>query len=231
MQKYCENNQLTSVSHSPYPTNLTTLIEKRPQVIESLLNDLDISETCGSFGVVVHFGKETKTINPLHSYQLIIETLNEVLVSWKGSCKILLENNAGKPGSIGTTLEELVQIRKLTDAPEKIGFCFDTCHAYASGLWNGENWNELCLKGEELNYFKHLECIHFNNSKYPTGEGKDRHANIVGNGHITKRQWEEFLSSNVNKGIPLILETPDEIISHKEEIAQIKQVWEDNPLI
>lgn len=139
-KKFCEENYLESVAHTPYPTNLTPRDEtKRNKVVQSLLNDLEICEACGSIGAVVHFGKQISSGDLLVSYQLMIEMLNEILGQWEGNCKILLENSAGKPGSIGTTLEELVMVRNLCDQPEKIGFCLDTCHTFASGLWNGEN--------------------------------------------------------------------------------------------
>src|SRR5699024_2849447 len=107
-------------------------------VINSLVNDLEIANACGSIGVVVHFGKMISQDAPLASYRLMIDMLNETLQQWNGNSKILLENTGGKPGTIGTTLEELVQVRHLCAHPERIGFCLDTCHAFASGLWNGE---------------------------------------------------------------------------------------------
>ncbi|MDQ0218866.1 endonuclease IV [Peribacillus cavernae] len=173
-KEFCLENQLISIAHSPYPTSLTASKNKREAVIVSLINDLEIADSCGAAGVVVHFGSQISETDPLASYQLMIEMLNSVLVQWEGDCKILLENNAGipGPGTIGTTLEELVQVRSLCDDPGKIGFCFDTCHAFASGLWNGYNWKELAGKGLNLGYFDHLYAIHLNNSKYGTGLGK-----------------------------------------------------------
>lgn len=225
-KRYCKENAIESVAHSPYPTSLTPLDDKKKdQVIHSLLNDLKITEACGSIGVVVHFGKIISLDNPLASYQLMIEMLNEILYQWEGSSKILLENNAGKPGTIGTTLEELVQVRNLCEQPEKIGFCLDTCHAFASGLWNGENWEEVLKKGKELSYFKHLDVIHFNNSKYETGLGKDRHANILGHGYITETQFDKLIRTPELKNIPFILETPKEDITHKDEIQVILEKW------
>ncbi|UOR12564.1 deoxyribonuclease IV [Halobacillus amylolyticus] len=225
-KKFCEENKLESVSHTPYPTRLTaTDNHKRNQVIHSLLNDLEITEACGSIGVVVHFGKQISNEDPLASYRLMIEILNEILGQWEGKCKILLENNAGKPGSIGTTLEELVQVRNLCESPEKIGFCLDTCHAFSSGLWNGKNWAEVLGEGLELGYFDHLNAIHFNNSKYATESGKDRHANIFGRGYIKEAQFEELIKTSQLEDIPFILETPKERITHKEEIQQLQQKW------
>lgn len=104
----------------------------------------------------------------------------------------------------------------------------DTCHAYASGLWNGENTEELIEKGDSLGYWEHLKAIHLNNSKYPTGSKKDRHANIFNstNGYINAEQLKELVKTPVTAGIPLILETPDgEGVSHREEIKMLKQRW------
>ncbi|SEA99113.1 deoxyribonuclease-4 [Thalassobacillus cyri] len=226
-REFCMEKGIVSVSHTPYPTSLTPADNaKRKQVVESLLNDLEITDACGSIGVVVHFGKRIDDGEPLVSYQLMIAVLNEVLSQWDGGCKILLENNAGKPGSMGTTLEELVQVRSLCDQPERIAFCLDTCHAFASGLWNGDNWNEVLEKGMELDYFNHLEAIHFNNSKYDTGSGKDRHANILGeDGYITEEQFDQLITTPQLADLPFILETPKETSTHEAEIKQLQNKW------
>ncbi|OIJ15638.1 endonuclease IV [Anaerobacillus arseniciselenatis] len=223
-KQFCQLNELVSVAHTPYPTKLISEnrdLEK--QIISSLLNDLEIAEACGSLGVVVHFGS-MKSGDPLEGYKKMISLLNSVLHKWSGNALILIENNAGAGTNMGTTLEEMVQIRKLTDAPEKIGFCFDTCHSFASGLWDGDNWDSLVEKGLELGYFQHLKVIHLNNSKYASGKRKDRHANLL-NGYITKTQLEQFIHSSVVNNVPLILETPiDEAKhSHKDEIQLVKQ--------
>ncbi|MCR2822247.1 deoxyribonuclease IV [Lederbergia panacisoli] len=226
---FCEENAILSVSHSPYPTSLTPNDErKRDQVIQSLLNDLKITEACGSIGVVVHFGKKVSHLTLLESYQLIIEMLNEGLSEWEGNAKILLENNAGLPGAFGTTLEELVQIRKLCDYPEKIGFCFDTCHAFSCGLWDGENWSDLLEKGEDLGYFEELQLVHFNNSKYNTRIGQDRHAPIFGPGYIKESQFDQFVNTPQFANIPFILETPKEEIPHEKEIQLLQEKWGDH---
>ncbi|WP_409305844.1 deoxyribonuclease IV [Peribacillus sp. SCS-155] len=225
-REFCLQHKIITVAHTPYPTNITPADDKKEAVIASLSNDLEIAESCGSAGIVVHFGSQVSTTDPLASYRLMIEMLNAVLARWDGACKILLENNAGVPGHIGTTLEELVQVRNLCQFPEKIGFCLDTCHAFASGLWDGENWAALEEQGMKLGYFSHLYAIHFNNSKYPSGQGKDRHANIFKGGHITEDQFERLLHSEILQDKPFILETPSkEGISHKQEIDELIKKW------
>jgi deoxyribonuclease IV len=223
---YCLENNLISIAHTPYPTSLTPSNEKKDITVQSLLNDLEIANSCGSIGVVVHFGSHISSRDPLAGYQLMIEMLNQVLEQWEGECLILLENVAGIPGTMGTTMEELVQIRSLCKFPEKIGYCFDTCHAFASSIWTGDNLKEFVQKGKELGYFTHLKAIHLNNSKYPVGSGKDRHANIFQNGYIKVDQFEKLITLPILKDIPFILETPSDLgISHQEEIENLYKNW------
>ncbi|MEH7178160.1 deoxyribonuclease IV [Neobacillus vireti] len=225
-KEFCQEHGMVSVAHTPYSTSLTPSEDKKELTIASLLNDLEIADSCGSVGVIVHFGSQIRKTDPLASYHLMLEMLNSVLSQWSGECLLLIENNAGTKGALGTTFEELVQIRNLADYPEKIGFCLDTCHMFASGLWNGENTEEFFAKGQELHYFKHLKIIYLNNSKYPTGSRKDRHANIFQNGLIKDEHLKDIVTSPILKQIPFVLETPDdEGITHREEIKQLYQKW------
>jgi deoxyribonuclease IV len=226
-REFCRENGLQSVAHTPYSTSLTPADDKKELTIASLLNDIEIANACGSIGVVVHYGSQISKTDPLASYHLMLDILNNVLSQWGGECLLLIENNAGTKGALGTTLEELVQIRNLCECPEKIGFCLDTCHAFASGLWTGETTKQFIEKGQELNYFDHLKAIHLNNSKYPAGSRKDRHANIfANNGLIDEKDLKSLVTSKLFKEIPLILETPDdEGISHKDEMEMLKKKW------
>jgi deoxyribonuclease-4 len=216
--RYCEEHQLVSIAHTPYPTEIAVEEEElKKRTIQSILNDLEIAEACGSIGVVIHFGKY-KGSDPLQGYRNMIATLNAVLSHWRGDSLILLENNAGQGVKMGTTLDELVKIRILCDYPDKIGFCLDTCHAFASGLWNGENLSLVIEHGQKLGYFQHLKAIHFNDSMYPTNSFRDRHANI-GKGHIGVNKMQELITNPIFRDVPFILETPTYLdYTHKEEI-------------
>jgi deoxyribonuclease-4 len=206
--RYCKDNGIASIAHSPYPTNLA--VDEpglRKATIESILNDLEIAEACGSIGLVVHFGK-FKGQDPLQGYKNIIQLINDITASWNGRTLLLIENQAGETTFMGTTFEESVKVRGLVNEPEKVGFCFDTCHGFASGLWKGYDWKEVEARGIASGYFDHLQAVHFNDSKYKSGSGKDRHANI-GAGVIGEKFLAEFLRSPViKKGMPVVLETP-----------------------
>lgn len=223
---YCREKGMFSIAHTPYPTNLAAEAgERRTIVVRSLLNDLDIAEACGSVGVVVHFGIY-KGPTLLDGYKSIVETLNEVLRSWNGSAKLLIENQSGEHARMGMTFEELVGIRNLTSKPEAVGFCLDTCHAFASGLWNGSDWEQVEAKGRQLGYFAHLHAVHLNDSVYPFQSYKDRHANI-GKGELGSAAFRSFLASPAVRQVPLVLETPvSASCTHAQEIAELSRLVE-----
>src|SRR5690606_41574834 len=119
---------------------------------------------------------------------------------------------------------EPFQVRSLCRHPERIGYCLATCHAFASGLWNGSNWGELEEKGRQLGYWADLAVIHLNDSRYPSGSHKDFHANI-GRGRIGDEAFRLMLRSPVVQGIPLILETPhDPQFAVEAEIRHVKEL-------
>ncbi|WP_127533666.1 deoxyribonuclease IV [Paenibacillus kobensis] len=221
---YCTERGLHSIAHTPYPTNLAAAdADQRSRTVSSLLNDLDIAEACGSIGVVVHFGIY-KGAEPLAGYQNIITALNEVTAQWDGKAKLLIENQAGDHAFMGTTFEELATVRSLCNAPLQIGFCLDTCHLFASGGWNGEPNAPWLKKATETGVLPHIEAIHFNDSKYESGQRKDRHA-AIGAGMIGEQGLRWLLQAPELKNVPFVLETPTEGAgSHKQQLERMV-IW------
>ncbi|OBZ18181.1 endonuclease IV [Bacillus sp. FJAT-27264] len=221
---FCRENGIVSIAHTPYPTNMAAGKDAAipgAVMVSSLRNDLEIAEACGSLGIVVHFG-QFGGMEPLQGYQNIIQCMNATLASWEGRTKLLIENQAGNHGREGMTLEELVKVRELSQYPDKIGFCFDTCHAYAAGIWNPEDTEALLRRGDDLGYWPHLVAIHLNDSKYPLASRRDRHA-AIGRGYIGEKGLAGLLTSEPLQGAALVMETekgPDG--SHSREISLVK---------
>ncbi|WP_340023918.1 deoxyribonuclease IV [Paenibacillus sp. FSL K6-1096] len=218
---YCREQGMASIAHTPYPTNLAAGPGEREGMVASLRNDLEIAEACGSAGIVVHFG-HFAGMEPLQGYQNIIQCINDTLTGWEGRCKLLIENMAGNHGQEGMTLEELVKVRELSRYPGKIGFCFDTCHAFASGTWNPERTGELLERGERLGYWTELTAVHLNDSLYPYGSRRDRHAGI-GHGCIGAPALRELLTQGPLRHKVVVMETekgPDGI--HRDEITAVR---------
>lgn len=225
-REICERYGILSVAHTPYPSNLAVGPNDEEgqyeRIIMSLRNDLEIAESCGSVGIVVHFGTY-KQRNPLQGYQNIIQCINEVLSGWNGKAKLLIENQAGDHGMMGITLEEMVQIRNLCQSPDHIGFCLDSCHAFASGMWTGKDDTTFMSHAEKLGYFDALEVIHLNDSKYPALSRKDRHAR-VGMGYIGELGFRSFFRHPALRSKPLIMESETgKDGTYKEDIDKIRQ--------
>ncbi|MCP1308392.1 deoxyribonuclease IV [Paenibacillus tyrfis] len=229
--RFCREHGLLSIAHTPYPTNLAVGPgELRQATIASLRNDLEIADACGSVGVVVHFGKY-KGEDPLQGYKNIIQCMNEALAGYTGRSLLLIENQAGEGTSMGTTLEELVQVRNLCAFPRLVGFCLDTCHAFASGLWpsSKDGWPELERHAAATGYLQDLRAIHLNDSVYPRGAHKDRHA-MIGRGEIGEARFASLLRSTALKSmpdLPAVLETP--VLrgsTHASEIRYVKELSE-----
>ncbi|WP_159883493.1 deoxyribonuclease IV [Paenibacillus puerhi] len=228
--EYCREQGIRSIAHTPYPTNPAVEPgDLREATVASLRNDLAIADACGSAGIIVHFGKY-KGKDPLQGYKNIIQCINEALAGYSGSTLLLIENQAGEGSAMGTTLEELVQVRKLCERPELVGFCFDTCHAFASGLWpagQADGWDRLQQEMERTGYWPALHAIHLNDSVYPRGGCKDRHAGI-GRGTMGEERFARMLASQslrAKSGLPVVLETPvSRGSTHESEIQYIREM-------
>jgi deoxyribonuclease-4 len=129
-----------------------------------------------------------------------------------------LENTVGSGANLGGPFEQLAELRSriidATGAPQRIGFCFDSCHAHAFGhdmssraaaVATLKEFDRLCGLG-------HLKVMHLNDSKAPRGSHLDRHEHI-GQGTLSPRSLADSgFAALVNhpalRGIPKILETP-----------------------
>lgn len=204
-----EKHGIQIICHTPYITNLSTPKEDLHEAtIRSILEDLHIAEAYGAAGAVVHCGKHVGE-GEEYGTRRMIETLDIILAQYDGPVKLLLENTAGQGSELGLTLKSLMEIREACTHKEKIGFCFDTCHAFAAGQWQLDTYDQLVAEMEATGYLEHLVCIHFNDSKAPFASQKDRHEKI-GQGHIGSEALAKFLTDPRFEHLPVILETPVE---------------------
>lgn len=200
---------LVAVAHAPYITNLSTPdMELREVSIASLKQDLENAEAYGAVGCVCHMGKHVGEGEEL-GMQRMVETLDLLLEAYTGSCLLLLENTAGQGSELGTTLEQCVEVRSRVAQPNRIGFCFDTCHGFAAGAFRPETWDDFMANARSIGYWDHLKAVHLNDSKFDHASRKDRHHNI-GKGFIGPDGMARILRSGAFDDLPVVLETPVE---------------------
>ena len=65
--------------------------------------------------------------------KLIAANLDKIIESNPGTTMLLIENTAGQGTNIGYTFEQLATIYKQLHNKQRVGICFDTCHAFAAG--------------------------------------------------------------------------------------------------
>ncbi len=145
------------------------------------------------------------------------------------SLEILLENTAGAGNSIGVRFEELALIRELANrfVPFPVNFCLDTCHCYASGLYDvstEEGLKHTIQQATKLLGIENVKVIHCNDSKAAHGSRLDRHQHI-GKGYIGLEGFQRILNHPKLRSKAFILETPvDEEGDERRNLDTLKSL-------
>jgi deoxyribonuclease-4 len=122
------------------------------------------------------------------------------------------------------------QIRALVEGLEhhknRVGVCFDTCHAFAAGydLRNKDAVENTIDKLEASVGVRKVRVVHANDSKGDLDSNQDRHEHI-GLGRIGEVGFKAILHHKNLRELPFILETPvDEIRDDFENIRILRQL-------
>jgi deoxyribonuclease-4 len=124
-----------------------------------------------------------------------------------------VENTAGAGRTMGRTAEEVGEI--LSHVPsalrERTGYGLDTCHLYSSGhdITMSDDAVRVVLDQFESATGEAPSFFHLNDSEGALGSNKDRHV-LIGDGQIGVEPFRWLLRDKRAKGVPLILETPQE---------------------
>lgn len=189
-------------THALYLVNLASDKPELVQVsVESLIHDLKFDAHIHGSGVVVHLGSHQGRGFEDSKLQMV-EAIKKILEKTPESSTFLMENSAGQNGKIASDLTELRWLLDAVNSP-RLGWCLDTCHAFAAG----HDLMELPAKLTELDLWTTLKVIHVNDSRDPFASGRDRHANM-GEGLIPAKQFKSFLNIPEVLSIPLITEAP-----------------------
>ncbi|MDE6335309.1 MAG: deoxyribonuclease IV, partial [Muribaculaceae bacterium] len=195
---------------------------------------LDEMRRCEQLGLTMlnfHPGSHLNEISEEECLDKIAESINVTLDKTKGVTAVL-ENVAGQGSNVGHTFEQLAHIINKVEDKSRIGVCIDTCHAYSAGfdLVTPELYDQTWKLFDEVIGFNYLRGMHLNDDKRKLGSRIDRHESI-GKGTLGKAFFTRLMNDPRFDNIPLILETPDELI-WAEEIAWLYSqiVSEKDPL-
>lgn len=220
-----ENHFGKIVAHAPYTMNACAAKEDlRDFAREIMADDMKRMEaTPGNyynFHPGSHVGQGVET-----GIQKIAEILNDVLTD-EQSTTVLLETMAGKGSEVGGRFEEIRAIMDLVEKKEKLGVCLDTCHVWDAGYDIVNHLDEVLEEFDHIIGLSNLKAIHLNDSMNGLGSHKDRHAKI-GQGEIGLEALSAVTRHPALKGIPFILETPNDDAGWAEEISLLREKYEE----
>jgi len=211
------------VAHCSYLINIASKDSStESKSIKSLQNELELCNLLDIPYLVLHPGSHVGA-GETSGIEKISKNLDKVLENCDGNSMILLENMAGQGTNLGYNFEQLQEIISKCRHKNKIGICFDTCHAFSAGydLNSEKGYKETWGKFDQILGLKKLKVIHLNDSKTEVGSKKDRHENI-GKGTIPLKIFELIMNDERFINIPKILETPESEKLGDNYAAEIK---------
>lgn len=210
------------LAHAPYTLNPCSKDEKtREFALLTMEDDLKRMEyipgNCYNFHPGSHVGQGSP-----EGIRMIADTLNQILKEEQRTT-VLLETMAGKGTEVGRSFEELQAILEKVELKDHMGVCLDTCHVYDAEYDIVEHLDEVLETFDQIIGLQKLKAIHMNDSKNPFGSHKDRHEKI-GEGSLGLEAFRRIINHPSLKGIPIYLETPNELDGYAQEIALLKSM-------
>ena len=173
--------------------------------------ELGIPEVCTHVGAHMGRGLHRGLERAGEALRIILDRTAHLPV------RLLLENTAGGGTTLGGRFEELGALIEQAGAqPERLGVCFDTCHAFAAGydLSTAAGVERALAELDRAVGLERLRLVHLNDSRHPLGSRKDRHEHI-GRGRIGLAGFRAIVNHPILRELPFILETPKML--HEEE--------------
>ncbi len=177
---------------------------------EAFLDEMKRCEQLGLDRLNFHPGATLGQISISECLRRIAESINIALDRTNGVTAVI-ENTAGQGSNVGFDFEHLAQIIDLVEDKTRVGYCIDTCHAFAAGydLRTAQSCDVAFDQLDRTVSLKYIRGMHLNDTMKDEGSHVDRHANL-GEGKLGWECFRYIARDSRFEGIPLILETPDE---------------------
>src|SRR6478672_3597357 len=198
--------------HAPYIVNVATTNNRIRIPSRKLLQQhLDAATAIGARGLIVHGGHVNKGDDPAVGF----DNWRKAIEATDLTIPLLIENTAGGDNAMARHLERIAGVWEAVSAAEgaeQVGFCLDTCHAWAGGIELGTAVEKvLAITGR-------LDLVHANDSRDAFDSGADRHANF-GSGQIDP---DVLVAVVAAAGAPVVCETPGGAEGQGADIAFLR---------
>ena len=199
--------------HAPYIINVATTNNRIRIPSRKLLQQhMDAAAEIGARGLIVHGGHVNKADDPAVGFDNWRKAVEATTIK----VPLLIENTAGGDNAMTRELDRIEGVWAAigdADGHEQVGFCLDTCHAWASGI-------DLATVVERIRAVTgRIDLVHANDSRDAAGSGADRHASL-GAGQIEP----DLLALVVREaGAPVVCETPGGAQEHRADFAWLRE--------
>jgi deoxyribonuclease-4 len=158
----------------------------------------------------------------------ITESLNELHEKTVGyRMKVLLENTAGQGTNVGYRFEHLSEIIDQVVRSDRLGVCFDTCHAFAAGydIRTEAGYVKTMQEFDAIVGIDRIMAFHLNDCKKGLGCRVDRHEHI-GKGYIGIEGFRTLMQDHRFEEIPMVLETPkgEDMLEDRENLSLLRSL-------
>ena len=222
---WAESGLGVAVSHDSYLINLASPdAALRQRSIASFTAELTRCTQLGVPYVVSHPGNfmDDRDAGLTRNAKAYAECLEAV----PGPVMVLLETTAGTGTALGSTFEELAELRARMPkaAQARVGYCADTCHLYAAGYDLVNDYDGVWERFDRTCGLERLRCLHLNDSKTPFDSHRDRHE-LIAEGSLGAGPFKRIMNDPRMAGVAKILETPkseDMVTNDRKMLARLR---------
>ena len=198
--------------HAPYIVNVATTNNRIRIPSRKLLQQhMDAAAEIGAKGLIVHGGHVSKDDDPAKGF----DNWRKAVEATDIKIPLLIENTAGGDNAMARHLDRIAGVwdaLSAAEGAEQVGFCLDTCHAWAGGIDLGTAVDKVRgITGR-------IDLVHANDSRDTFDSGADRHANFG----VGKLPPDEFAGLVGQAGAPVICETPGGAAEHRDDFAWLR---------
>ena len=202
--------------HAPYVLNVATANNRiRIPSRKLLAQHATLAAEVGAKALIVHGGHVLQDDDPESGFDNWAKTFER----FDPPLPILIENTAGGGNAIARHLDRVARLWEVLDdrcesaTMGSVGFCLDTCHAYAGGeALAGIVDRVKAVTGR-------VDLVHANDSRDSFDSGADRHANF-GSGSI---DGDDIVAVVAAAGAPVVCETPGGAAGQGADIAYLRE--------
>lgn len=215
-------------AHSSYLINLASPDEAlRERSTAAFVEELRRCALLGIPSLIVHPGSHMGA-GERAGLARLTEALDVALAaSGTEGTAVLLEITAGQGRCLGGSFEQIATVLDAVRERERVGACFDTCHALAAGyeFRDAASYEQTFARLHATIGLERLRAFHLNDSRGALGSRLDRHA-AIGRGEVGLEPFRLLVNDRRFRGIPMVIETEkgEDLAEDRENLAVLRSL-------